>query len=160
MRPCATPASPQPNLDRRVGQLSGGEAILVATAGLRLRTAPITLLDEPANNLDRDHRDHLGRLVSGWTGTLIVVSHDTALLELMDDTAELHDGALSVFGGPYSAYQEHLEHLEQAAAQQAERAAEQVVKTEKRQRVAAERSWRVAPGTPGRTSRTRANPRS
>lgn len=125
------------DLDRHVGQLSGGEAILVAIAGLRLRAAPITLLDEPSNNLDRDNRVHLARLVSGWTGTLVVVSHDTALLELMDDTAELHDGALAVFGGPYSAYREQLD-LQQAAAQQAERTAEQVVKTEKWQRVQAE----------------------
>uniref|UniRef100_UPI00109D3733 ATP-binding cassette domain-containing protein n=1 Tax=Microbacterium sp. K36 TaxID=2305439 RepID=UPI00109D3733 len=41
-------------LDRTVGELSGGEAGLVAIAGIRLRRAPITLLDEPTNNLDRD----------------------------------------------------------------------------------------------------------
>src|SRR3954466_11810765 len=96
-------------LDRRVGQLSGGEALLVAIAGLRLRAVPIVLLDEPTNNLDRAARSRLAELVHRWTGTLVVVSHDLALLELMDDTAELHDGRLTVFGGPYSAWQDQLE---------------------------------------------------
>src|SRR5690349_20239314 len=50
-------------LDRTVGELSGGEAVLVAIAGIRLRRAPITLLDEPTNNLDRDARATLGAMV-------------------------------------------------------------------------------------------------
>ncbi|MDN5919278.1 MAG: ATP-binding cassette domain-containing protein [Pseudonocardia sp.] len=124
-------------LDRRVGQLSGGEALLVAIAGLRLRAAPIVLLDEPTNNLDREARTRLADTVRAWKGTLVIVSHDTALLELMDHTAELHDGQLSVFGGPYSAWRKHLAE-QQGAAARAERAAEQVVKTEKRQRAEAE----------------------
>lgn len=128
---------PREALDRRVGELSGGEAVLLAIAGLRLRSAPIALLDEPSNNLDRDARRRLAAMVRSWKGALVVVSHDLALLDLMDHTAELHGGALSIFGGPYHAYREHLEQ-EQAAAQQAVRAAEQVVWTEQRQRAAAE----------------------
>jgi ATPase subunit of ABC transporter with duplicated ATPase domains len=125
------------DLDRPVSQISGGEAMLVATTGLRVRRTPITLLDEPTNNLDRDARATLAALVQSWPGTLVIVSHDTALLELMDDTVELHAGRLTVFGGPYSAWREHLDQ-QQAAAQQAERAAEQAIKVEKRQRIEAE----------------------
>jgi len=125
------------DLDRRVGEVSGGEAMLVAVAGIRLRRAPVTLLDEPTNNLDRGARERLGEMVRTWPGALVVVSHDTALLELMDDTAELHGGALSVFGGPYSAWAAHLER-EQEAAVQAARTAQQALKVEKRQRVEAE----------------------
>jgi ATPase subunit of ABC transporter with duplicated ATPase domains len=124
-------------LDRRVAELSGGEAMLVAIAGLRLRRSPITLLDEPTNNLDRDARARLAALVRSWPGTLVVVSHDTALLELMDDTAELHAGRLTVFGGPYSAWKAALD-AEQDAAVQAARTAAAAVKTEKRQRIEAE----------------------
>ncbi len=76
-------------LDRRIGELSGGEAVLVAIAGIRLRRAPITLLDEPTNNLDRDARAKLSHMVRSWKGALIVVSHDVSLLELMDETAEV-----------------------------------------------------------------------
>jgi ATPase subunit of ABC transporter with duplicated ATPase domains len=125
------------NLNRYVSEVSGGEAMLIAIAGLRLRRSPIALLDEPTNNLDRAARARLGQLLSSWPGTLVVVSHDAAMLELMDDTAELHSGRLTVFGGPYSEWRAHLEQ-EQSAAMQAERSAEQAVKTQKRQRIEAE----------------------
>ncbi|MGO4692206.1 ABC-F family ATP-binding cassette domain-containing protein [Glaciibacter sp. 2TAF33] len=125
------------DLGRRMTQVSGGEAMLVAIAGLLLRRAPITLLDEPTNNLDRGARARLATLVRAWPGTLVVVSHDTALLELMDETAELYAGRLTFFGGPYSAWRASVD-AEQAAAVQAARAAHRVVKIEKRQRVAAE----------------------
>ncbi|MGM7671519.1 ABC-F family ATP-binding cassette domain-containing protein [Microbacterium sp. A93] len=124
-------------LDRSVGELSGGEAVLVAIAGIRLRHAPITLLDEPTNNLDRDARAKLADMVRSWKGTLIVVSHDVSLLELMDDTAELYAHNLSVFGGRYSAWRAWLD-AEQDAARQAERDAKQSLKKEKRQRIEAE----------------------
>ncbi|MET0812387.1 MAG: ABC-F family ATP-binding cassette domain-containing protein [Microbacterium sp.] len=124
-------------LDRRVGELSGGEAVLTAIAGIRLSRPAITLLDEPTNNLDRDARARLYDMVRGWRGALVVVSHDTALLDLMDDTAELYANELSVFGGPYSEWRAWLD-AEQGAARQAERAAAQVVKREKRDRIQAE----------------------
>jgi ATPase subunit of ABC transporter with duplicated ATPase domains len=128
---------PPETLDRRVGELSGGEAMLTAIAGIRLRGAEVTLLDEPTNNLDRKARRRLHQMVRGWRGALIVVSHDTALLDLMDDTAELYANELSVFGGPYSQWRAWLD-AEQGAARRAERAAEQLVRREKRERIEAE----------------------
>ncbi|SJN10725.1 ABC transporter ATP-binding protein [Leucobacter sp. 7(1)] len=125
------------SLDRRVAELSGGEAMLVAITGLHLRRTPITLLDEPTNNLDRQTRARLAGLVDEWPGTLIVVSHDRELLERMDHTAEISAGSLTSFGGPYSAWEAHREQ-ESAAATQAARAAQQALKVEKRQRVEAE----------------------
>jgi ATPase subunit of ABC transporter with duplicated ATPase domains len=125
------------DLDRRVDEISGGQAVLAAVTGLRIRRTPITLLDEPTNNLDRATRAQLGAFVDTWPGTLVVVSHDLELLERMDSTAELHAAAMEVFGGPYSAWEQHLEQR-QSAAVQAARTAEQALKTEKRQRIEAE----------------------
>ena len=125
------------DLNRPADTLSGGETMLTALVGVSLRRADIALLDEPTNNLDAHARERAYALVSGWRGALIVVSHDVALLELMDSTAELRAGSLSVFGGPYSAYREHVA-AEQEAAERALRSAEQTLKTEKRQRVQAE----------------------
>jgi ATPase subunit of ABC transporter with duplicated ATPase domains len=124
-------------LERAVGELSGGEAVLTAIAGIRLGAASVTLLDEPTNNLDRDARARLYDMVRAWRGALVVVSHDTALLELMDTTAELYENELSVFGGPYSQWRAWLD-AEQDAAQHAERAAAQAVRREKRERIEAE----------------------
>ena len=125
------------DLDRRVAEVSGGEGMLIAITGLRIRRTPITLLDEPTNNLDRATRTKLAKFVDHWPGTLIVVSHDLELLEHMDSTAELYTGRLDTFGGPYSAWKEHHEQ-EQAAAVQAARSAQQALKVEKNQRVEAE----------------------
>ncbi|UOQ57131.1 ATP-binding cassette domain-containing protein [Leucobacter allii] len=125
------------DLDRPVAAVSGGESMLIAITGLRIRRTPITLLDEPSNNLDRATRARLAEFVDEWPGTLVVVSHDLELLERMEHTAELHAGALTSFGGPYSAWRAHRD-AEQEAAQQAARTAQQSLKGEKRQRVEAE----------------------
>jgi ATPase subunit of ABC transporter with duplicated ATPase domains len=125
------------DLDRPVSTLSGGEAVLTAVTGVRLRGRPVALLDEPTNNLDRGARGVLLGLIDAWRGTLLVVSHDRELLEHMDATAELRDGSLSVFGGPYSAFEEHLAVLQEAALRDV-RAAEHIARTEKRQRIEAE----------------------
>ncbi|GAB3703954.1 ABC-F family ATP-binding cassette domain-containing protein [Corynebacterium nasicanis] len=124
-------------LDRPVETLSGGEAVLTALIGIQLADTSIALLDEPTNNLDRQSRARLRDLVAGWRGTLVVVSHDVELLELMDSTVELRDRRLTAYGGPYSLYREQLAR-EQAAAEQAVRTAEQTLKVEKRQRIEAE----------------------
>jgi ATPase subunit of ABC transporter with duplicated ATPase domains len=124
-------------LDRAVGTLSGGEAMLVAVTGIRLRGADVALLDEPTNNLDADARERLHEIVRTWRGALVVVSHDRALLELMDATAELRTGELATFGGPYSAYEEYLA-TQQEAARAALRDAEQTLRREKRERIKAE----------------------
>lgn len=125
------------DLARTVGTLSGGESILIALAGLQLGDHDVLLLDEPTNNLDRETRASLYETISRWSGTLIIVSHDVTLLDLMDNTAELHTGSLTTFGGNYSAYMDYRQQ-EQAALEQALRTAEQNLKTEKRQRIEAE----------------------
>jgi ATPase subunit of ABC transporter with duplicated ATPase domains len=111
--------------------------MLIAITGLRIRRTPITLLDEPTNNLDRVTRAKLAEFVDTWPGTLVVVSHDLELLEHMDNTTELHAGNLDTFGGPYREWKLHFEQ-EQAAAAQAARSAQQALNVERRQRVEAE----------------------
>ncbi|WP_229053230.1 ATP-binding cassette domain-containing protein [Aeromicrobium sp. Leaf350] len=125
-------------LDRPLTTLSGGEIVLTALVGLRRDPAAVTVLDEPTNNLDRATRARVHDLVGSWPGALVVVSHDVALLDRMDATAELHrapgsGGTLTTFGGGYSAWREHLL-AEQEAAEQTLRTAEQKLRAEKRQR--------------------------
>ncbi|MDF2990037.1 MAG: ATPase component of transporter with duplicated ATPase domain [Microbacterium sp.] len=125
---------PPAALDRTVGELSGGEAVLTALVGLRAQAADITLLDEPTNDLDREARARVGDLVQTWPGTLVVVSHDVALLERMDATAELYGHTLSIAGGPYSVWRAQRD-AEQEAALRAERDAAQTLRRERRQRI-------------------------
>ncbi|WIB71221.1 ABC-F family ATP-binding cassette domain-containing protein [Curtobacterium sp. MCBD17_026] len=125
------------DLDRPVSTLSGGQSVLAAVAGVRLRARPIVFLDEPTNNLDRRARGLLLDLVDDWRGTLVLVSHDRELLEHVDETVELRAGAMTVFGGTFSAFEEHLA-VQQAAVEREVRVAEQRHRTEKRQRIEAE----------------------
>jgi ATPase subunit of ABC transporter with duplicated ATPase domains len=120
------------DLDRPVGALSGGEAVLLGLAGQLLRRPRVLLLDEPTNNLDRAARERLYTTVAAWTGVLLLVSHDRELLELVDQVVELRDGAARVFGGTLSEYEAALA-VEQEAAQRAVRAAESDVRRQRRE---------------------------
>jgi ATPase subunit of ABC transporter with duplicated ATPase domains len=124
------------DLDRRIDTLSGGETVLTGLAGLLVRRLPVTLLDEPTNNLDRRARELLYDAVAQWSGVLVVVSHDRELLELLDSTAELRAGAVRVFGGPLSAYEAQLA-AEQDTAQRLVRVAEADVRRERRELIEA-----------------------
>jgi ATPase subunit of ABC transporter with duplicated ATPase domains len=124
-------------LDRPVGTLSGGEAMLCGVAGLLLRRAEISLLDEPTNNLDARARAVLYDAVETWPGVVIVVSHDRQLLERVDDIAELRAGAVRTFGGAYSDYAAMIA-AEQDTAARLVRAAEGEVAREKRQLIEAQ----------------------
>ncbi len=120
-------------LDRLIGTLSGGEAVLTAIAGLRLARNPVTVLDEPTNNLDADTRARLYSMLQGWPGTLLVASHDVALLRLADQIAELRDGQLNIHGGNWDTYLAQVA-TEQQAAQRELATAEQRLRAEQRQR--------------------------
>lgn len=120
-------------LSRCAGTLSGGELMLVALARLELSRAAVSVLDEPTNNLDATARGRLYEAVEGWSGTLLVVSHDVALLNLMDSICEIRGGGLRFFGGNYNHYLDRLS-TEQAAVEQVIRSAEQKFQSEKRDR--------------------------
>ncbi|MEU4266501.1 ABC-F family ATP-binding cassette domain-containing protein [Streptomyces sp. NPDC026092] len=119
-------------LDRTIGEVSGGESVLLRLAALLLARPDILLLDEPTNNLDLYARTRLYEAVDAWTGVLVVVSHDRQLLERVDQIADLHDGEVTWYGGAYSAYEEALA-AEQEAAERMVRVAEADVQRQKRE---------------------------
>jgi ATPase subunit of ABC transporter with duplicated ATPase domains len=120
------------DLDRTVAALSGGEAVMVGLAALLLARPDILLLDEPTNNLDLDARRRLYDAVAAWPGVLVVVSHDRRLLELVDEIADLRDGAVRTFGGNLPAYEEVLA-VEREAAERAVRSAESHLRRQRRE---------------------------
>jgi ATPase subunit of ABC transporter with duplicated ATPase domains len=118
-------------LDDPVRRLSGGETVLTALSAQFLGRPAALLLDEPTNNLDLDARRRLYAAVESWPGVLLVVSHDRALLSLVDQVADLSGGALRMYGGNLDAYESMLA-TEQAAVLRAVTAAEADVRREKR----------------------------
>ncbi|MFF9478378.1 ABC-F family ATP-binding cassette domain-containing protein [Streptomyces sp. NPDC014733] len=105
------------DLDRTVGEMSGGETVLLRLAALLLDRPDVLLLDEPTNNLDVFARRRLHEAVASWrSGALIVVSHDRELLERMDRIAELRSTAVTWYGGGWSTYREAVDAQQDAAA--------------------------------------------
>jgi ATPase subunit of ABC transporter with duplicated ATPase domains len=66
--------------------LSGGERARLALAMLAAGHANVLVLDEPTNNLDPASVEAVGDMLRQWQGTLIVVSHDRAFLEVLEPT--------------------------------------------------------------------------
>ncbi len=85
--------------------LSGGQAKLVGLARLLVWGPDVLLLDEPDNHLDVDGKEVVERLVRGYPGAVIIVSHDRYLLDqVVDRIAELERGQITVWPGTYSTY--------------------------------------------------------
>ncbi|GHC99884.1 ABC transporter [Streptomyces violarus] len=119
-------------LDRAIGEVSGGESVLLRLAALLLRRPDVLLLDEPTNNLDLYARRRLYAAVQSWPGVMVVVSHDRELLDLVDQIADLRSGEITWYGGNYSAYEEALA-VEQEAAERMVRVAESDFRKQKRE---------------------------
>ncbi|MFD5573268.1 ABC-F family ATP-binding cassette domain-containing protein [Streptomyces cadmiisoli] len=124
-------------LGRTIGEISGGESVLLRLAALLLRRPDVLLLDEPTNNLDLYARKRLHAAVAAWPGVLIVVSHDRELLDLVDEIADLRGGEITWYGGNFSAYEEALA-AEQEAAERMVRSAEADFRKQKRELVDAQ----------------------
>src|SRR3989344_2094179 len=67
-------------VDRRVGELSGGQQARLLLAAALIQNPDILLLDEPTNNLDQAGIDHLIQFLIMYPKTVIVISHDADFL--------------------------------------------------------------------------------
>ena len=102
---CATSGLDEAALERPTRELSGGQRKLVALAACLARRPDVLLLDEPEAHLDMRRRDQLERLVAGFDGAVLMVSHDRHLLdECVSAIAELDRGRVRIWPGAYSAY--------------------------------------------------------
>jgi ATP-binding cassette subfamily F protein 3 len=102
------------SVDRRVGDLSGGERSRLALACLIHRRAPLLFLDEPTNHLDIASRESLEQALADYPGTLVLVSHDRRLVErVATDIVFLEDGRAEVFDS-FERFAAHIEEGERA----------------------------------------------
>lgn len=88
--------------DRR--QLSGGELARLDLIAALWRAPDHLILDEPSNHLDRAARRRLAEFIAQWPGGLLLISHDRALLEGVQEIHHLDTLGLHRYGGNYSAY--------------------------------------------------------
>lgn len=101
-----------------VDLLSGGEKTKLFLAGIFVHHPELVLLDEPTNHLDYVSRQKLYEYISNSKATVLVVSHDITLLNLLEDTYELSPKGLKLYGGNYDFYKIQKETEKQALNQQ------------------------------------------
>jgi ATP-binding cassette subfamily F protein 3 len=93
------------NIDKKIGVLSGGEKARVSLAKILLSPVNFLLMDEPTNHLDLFSKESLEKALSGYDGTLLLISHDRYFLDkLVTIIFELKNGVLTRYEGNYSDY--------------------------------------------------------
>ena len=103
-----------------VGSMSGGEKARLVLAMLVWQRPNLLLLDEPTNHLDLTTREALSMALNEFEGTVMLVSHDRALLrEVCDEFWLVADGALKPFDGDLDDYQRWLLERSREAAKAA-----------------------------------------
>jgi len=91
--------------DKKMGELSGGQRKRVALAAVLVHPCDLLILDEPTNHLDAEMIEWLEQYLQGFTGGILLITHDRYFLERVSSrTAEVSFGRLYFYEGGYSAY--------------------------------------------------------
>lgn len=93
-------------LTRAMDGLSGGEKTRIFLAGMELHQPTTILLDEPTNHLDAIGRERLYDFIRRSPATILLISHDRTLLNLMPSICEISPTGLAYYGGNYDFYKE------------------------------------------------------
>ena len=91
-------------LSQTLATLSGGQKTKVFLAGIQIHQPEFILMDEPSNHLDTASRDLLYQFILGTRTTLLIISHDRKLLNLLDTVCELTRTGINTYGGNYDFY--------------------------------------------------------
>ena len=115
-------------MDRQVGDFSGGWRMRLNLAQALMCPSDLLLLDEPTNHLDLDAIIWLEEWLKSYPGTLLLISHDRDFLdEVVDHVAHVDQRKITLYRGGYTAFEraraERLAQQQQAyEKQQAQRA--------------------------------------
>ena len=109
-------------VEKPVEVLSGGERRRLALARVVVSGANFLVLDEPTNHLDIESREALEDALTEYSGTILLVSHDRALIEaLATRTIAIEDGRLRLREGAFGEYaRDHEPAVERPKAPEAE----------------------------------------
>ncbi|MEC1154049.1 Vga family ABC-F type ribosomal protection protein [Cytobacillus horneckiae] len=94
-----------PQLKHTDQYISGGELTQEYIKGAIARSPEILLADEPTTNLDTSHIEWMEKIMKGWQGAYVLVSHDRAFLDAVCTKIwEIEEGKLKEYSGNYSDY--------------------------------------------------------
>ncbi|MCB5955659.1 ABC-F family ATP-binding cassette domain-containing protein [Enterococcus sp. CWB-B31] len=92
-------------LEKRIGELSGGQKKRVSLAQTLIEAPDLLLLDEPTNHLDYEAINWLEKYLKNYSGALVMVTHDRYFLDrIVNRIFELSHGKLYEYKGNYEAY--------------------------------------------------------
>jgi ATP-binding cassette subfamily F protein 3 len=111
------------DVERDIGEFSGGWMMRVALGRLLLQNPDLLLLDEPTNHLDLASVEWLQGFLAEYAGAIVLVSHDRDFVnEVANRVLELHDGRATEYVGDYADFveqrTERMAQLEAAAKNQ------------------------------------------
>jgi ATP-binding cassette, subfamily F, member 3 len=157
--------------DKELGVLSGGERARAVMAGLLASAKNLLVMDEPTNHLDIPSAERLEEALAvaeedggdiAYDGTLILISHDRALIDATCDHLLIFDGKGNVetFTGNYSEWVEKTKEKKAAATRAAAEETERRARAERQRRETEERKKReAAPAKPaGKSNANHKNP--
>jgi len=108
------------DVDKEVGQLSGGQQKRVGLAQVLIQDSDLLILDEPTNHLDYDMISWLETYLKGYKGALLLVTHDRYFLDrVVNNIIELSHGNLYQYVGNYQDYVQQKAEREEQEAQTA-----------------------------------------
>jgi ATP-binding cassette subfamily F protein 3 len=106
-------------VDEPVEPFSGGEKARLALALLVYQKPNLLLLDEPTNHLDLQMRHALSVALQGFSGAMVIVSHDRHLLKTVtDELVMVHDGKAESFEGDLDDYARYISDFDKQDAKQ------------------------------------------
>jgi ATP-binding cassette subfamily F protein uup len=96
-----------PDIDKKFGELSGGQKKRIFLAQLLLQEPDLIIMDEPTNHLDLSAIEWLENYLSGQNITLIMVTHDRYFLDnVANEIIEIDRGQLFRYKGKYAYFLE------------------------------------------------------
>jgi ATPase subunit of ABC transporter with duplicated ATPase domains len=109
-------------MDGDVGALSGGWKMRVALARILLMSPDAMLLDEPSNHLDLESLIWLENFLKGFTGAVLMTSHDREFMNrIVSKIVEIDGGTLTTYSGNYDFYEQQRAQNEKQQQAQYER---------------------------------------
>lgn len=131
------------DLSQKMETLSGGQKTKVFVAGISIHQPELILLDEPSNHLDISGRNILYDFIQNTKSTLIIVSHDRKLLNLLDTVCELNKNGIKGYGGNYDFYTEQKEIETNALSQNIHSKEKALKKAKEKERETIERQQKL-----------------